>query len=260
MLSLQQRDPLFISMSNNEENGSIDMDDGDEENLLEVDEEADRACDGDVRAYYDSLTPDNIGNGWFDQRVARIHEGVNITNSRMFHSKPHQSHPSPENIPALHPLRALASVLEQAPAGSTVRVCCYMLTCPVAIDLLIHHGASKTVEIILNPSDQTITRLEEFFAEHGRIARRAFHNRLEVRVADVNGPNCSHYTSFNLNGVFTDLHATCGSYNLTNASNYLNWESLHVADSSPQGVAHFDALWNSWAHRSVGVVYPDLSP
>lgn len=234
------------------------MDDG--LNLLELDEEADRACDSDVRAYYDSLTPDIIGNGWFDQRMARIHEGLNIANSRTFYTGPRRYHPSPAHLPGLHPLRALAWVLEQAPAGSTVRVYCYLLCCPMAIDLLIHHGGDKTVKIIMNPSRQTTNRIEEFFVDHGRVALRAFHDRLQIRVANVNGPNCARYTSLHDKSLMTDLHTTFGSYCLTNPARHQNWESLHVADSEPSHAAHFDALWNSLARRTVGVVYPTLSP
>jgi hypothetical protein len=245
-------------MSDNEESENSDMDDG--LHLVELDEEADRACDSDVRAYYDSLTPDIIGNGWFDQRMTRIHEGLNIPNSRTFYTEPRRNHPSPALLPAMHPLRALAWVLEQAPAGSIVRVYCYVLCCPMAIDLLIHHGANKTVKIIMNPSGQTTNRLEEFFGDHGRIALRAFRDRLQVRVAIVNGSNCGQYTSLHDKSLMTDLHTTFGSYDFTNAARYQNWESLHVADSEPSHAAHFDAIWNALARRNVGVVYPTLAP
>jgi hypothetical protein len=247
-----------LKMSDNEESDNSDLDGG--LHFLELDEEADRACDDDVRAYYDSLTPDIIGNGWFDQRMTRIHEGLDIANSRTFYTEPRRNYPSPVQLPALHPLRALAWVLEQAPAGSTVRVYCYMLCCPMAIDLLIHHGANKTVKIIMNPSGQTTNRLEEFFLDHGRISLRAFRDRLQVRVANVNGANCGRYTSLHDKSVMTDLHTTFGSYNLTNGARYQNWESLHVADSEPSHAAHFDALWNSLAGRDVQVVYPALAP
>jgi hypothetical protein len=245
-------------MSDNEESDNSDMDDG--IHLVELDEEADRACDSDVRAYYDSLTPDIIGNGWFDQRMTRIHEGLNIANSRTFYTEPRPNHPSPAQLPAMHPLRALAWVLEQAPAGSTVRVYCHMLCCPMAIDLLIHHGANKTVKIIMNPSGQTTNRLEEFFGDHGRIALRAFRDRLQVRVANVNGSNCGQYTSLHDKSLMTDLHTTFGSYDFANAARYQNSESLHVADSEPSHAAHFDAIWNSLARRNVEVVYPTLAP
>jgi hypothetical protein len=248
-------------MSDNEESDNRDLDGDEGLHLLELDEEADRACDDDVRAYYDSLTPDTIGNGWFDQRMTLIHEGLDIENSRTFYNEPRRNYPSPAQLPALHPLRALAWVLEQAPAGSTVRVYCYMMCCPMAIDILIHHGANKTVKIIMNPSGQTTNRLEEFFQDHGRISRRAFRDRLQVRVANVNGANCcGRYTSLHDNSVMTDLHTTFGSYNFTDAARYQNWESLHVADSEPSHAAHFDAIWNPLAGRNVQVVYPALAP
>jgi hypothetical protein len=138
-------------MSDNGESDNSDPDGDGGRHFLELDEEADRACDDDVRAYYHSLTPDVIGNRWFDQRMTRIHEGLDIANnSRTFYTEPlgqNYEYPSPAQLPALHPLRALTWVLEQAPAGSTVRVKCDMLCCPMAIDLLIHHGANKTGKI-----------------------------------------------------------------------------------------------------------------
>lgn len=229
--------------------------------LLELDEEADRACDSDVRAYYESLAPDILGNGWFDQRMAQLHQGINImANTRTFYTSPRRFHPSPAQLPELHPLRALAWVLDQAPAGSTVRIYCYLLCCPMAIDLLIHHGDDKTVKIIMNPSDQTIHRIEEFFADHGRIAWRRFRDRLQVRIANVNCPgSAARFTCLHDQSFMTDRHTTFGSYNLTNAARYQNWESVHVADSEPSHAAHFDALWNTLAGRTIEVAYPSLS-
>jgi len=243
-------------MSDHEESDKSDMDDG--LHLLALDEEADRACESDVRAYYESPTPDIIGNGRFDQRMTRIHEGLDIANSRTFYAEPRRYHPSPAQLPVLHPLQALAWVSEQATAGSTVRVYCYMLSCPMAIDLLIHHGANKTVKIIMSPSGQTINRIEGFFADHGRIALRAFRGRLQLRVTNVIAPNCARYTSVHDKSLMTDLHTSFGSYNLTNTARHQNWESLHVADSEPSHAAHFDALWNSLPRRTAGVVYPTL--
>jgi hypothetical protein len=246
-------------MSDNEESdNSSDLDGG--LDVLELDEEADRACDDDVRAYYDSLTPDVIGNGWFDQRMTRIHVGLDIANSRTFYTEPaDRNYPSPAQLPTLYPLRAVAWILEQAPAGSTVRAYCGTLCCPMAIDLIIHHGANKTVKIIMNPSGQTTNRLEKFFLDHGRISFRAFRDRLQLRVAYVSGANCGRDTSLHDKSVMTDLHTTFGSYSLANGAMYQNWELLHVADSEPSHAAHFDALWNSLAGRNVQIVFPDLA-
>lgn len=239
---------------NNEENN------GDGAGFLEAFEEADRACDEDVRAYYDALTPDVLGEGYFDQRLAHAHKGVNIEQSRTFYTEPHRREISPVELPERHPLRAVAWVLQQAPPRSTVRLYCYVLTCPMAIDLLIHHGADKSVNIIIHPSGQTTMRLEEFFADHGRIARRAFRDRLHVRVADLNIPRRGRYTQMHDKSIITDQFTTFGSYNMTNPGRYQNWESLHVADSEPSHAAHFDALWNSLARRSLQAVYPALAP
>ena len=71
-----------------------------------------------------------------------------------FSPRPRGTQPSSD--PARHPLRALAWVLSQAPVRSTVRIYCYMLTDPYAIDLILHHGADKTVQVILHPDKKIL--------------------------------------------------------------------------------------------------------
>ena len=141
----------------------------------------------------------------------------------------------------------------KAPEGSTVRVYCYMLTDPFAIDLLIiRHGANKTVRVIPHPDNKNRSRLEEFFQDHGRIARRAFRDRLQVRVANtdlIRGYNCC---SMHDNSIITDNHCTFGSYNMSCPARYQSWESLYIADVDPSQVQRFDRVcWNSLAHRNL---------
>eukprot|EP00978_Attheya_sp_CCMP212_P023210 scaffold70507_cov62-Attheya_sp.AAC.1 len=237
---------------------NINADDG--AGFLEAFEEADRECDDDVHAYYDALTPEVIGRGYFGQRMRRIHDDIGIDQSRTFYSVPHRSELSPILLPERNPIRPLAWVLHQAPENLTVRVNCYILTCPFAIDLLIYHGGNKNMNVIMHPSRQTTRLLQEFFNDHGRVAMHAFRNRLNVRVANVDIPLGGRFTQMHDKSIITDTHTTFGSYNLTNPGRYQNWESFHVADSEPSHSAHFDSIWNSLAGRDLQSVYPGLAP
>lgn len=213
-----------------------------------------------MRLYYESLTPEILGSGWFDERLATLHQGVDIADSgRSFFSSPRQRDLVPADIPARHPLRAVAWVLSNAPIGSTVRVYCYMLTDPLAIDLLIHHGQDKTVQIILHPDPKNRDRLQEFFMDHGRVAMRAFRDRLHVRIANTHQHRCMQMHD---KSVITDNHCTFGSYNLSCAARYQCWESLYVSDRDQSQVDRFDDIWTSLANRSIQNVpgYSDLAP
>jgi hypothetical protein len=220
--------------------------------------QAEGDCDVDVRVYYDSLTPEVLGSGWFDQQLETLHQGIDITSGRSFFAAPRASDLQPSSIPASHPLRALAWVLAQAPVNSTVRIYCYMLTDPFAIDLLIHHGSNKTIQIILHTEIKNKSCIEEFFNDHGNIARRAFRDRLQVRIADISRYN---FTSMmHDKSIITENHCTFGSYNLSCPARYQNWESVYVADSDQSQVQRFDQIWTSLANRDIQTVYPNLVP
>ena len=161
----------------------------------------------------------------------------------------------------LHAIHCVLSwVLDQAPARSTVRVYCHMLTDPHAIDLIIHHGADKTIRIILHPDDKNKSCLEEFFQDYGRVARRAFHDRLYVRVANTALYCGNNYCCVHDKSIITVHHCTFGSYDLSCPARYQNWESLYIADMEPWQVERFDQIWNSLAHRTIQNVYADLAP
>ena len=219
--------------------------------------QAEGDCDDDVRVYYDSLTPEVLGSGWFDQRLETLHQGIDITFGRSFFTAPRANDSQPSNIPARHPLRALAWVLAQAPVNSIVRIYCYMLTDPLAIDLLIHHGSNKAIRIILHSDIKNKNRIEEFFYDHGNIARRAFRDRLQVRIADTSRYN---FTSMHDKSFITEGHCTFGSYNLSCPARYKNWESVYVADSEQSHIQRFDQIWTSLANRDIQTVYPHLVP
>mmetsp|Transcript_2585 Transcript_2585/g.3817 ORF Transcript_2585/g.3817 Transcript_2585/m.3817 type:complete len:97 (+) Transcript_2585:215-505(+) len=78
-------------------------------------------------------------------------------------------------------------MMNDAPAQSTIRVFAHMLTALPAIALLVHHGASKTVQVISQDSRKVRERLNEFFDLYGRIGKQAFLENVEVCLANLGG-------------------------------------------------------------------------
>ena len=132
-----------------------DYDDGVKEAINRGEEEAEEY----VQSYYDSLSHDDIGQGFFHRALETFHVGPNLPTVRDFYTSPRSLDEikNPDVTPLDHPLRAIAWILNDAPENSKIRVFCYRLTDPVAIDLLVHAGATKTVQVIL----QTMQRLEK---------------------------------------------------------------------------------------------------
>jgi hypothetical protein len=104
-----------------------------------------------VLRYYETLSHQDIGNGFFHRPLENFHQGPNLPAVRNFYSVPRTltEIERPEVTPLDHPLRAIAGILDDA-AGNRVYFC--HLTDPVAIDLLIHAGATKTVQVIMQCS------------------------------------------------------------------------------------------------------------
>ena len=220
----------------------------------------------DIRRYYNSLTIQSIGTGWFDQRLAALHEGIDVisilesSKGRTFFTSPRHRDASPYDIPARHPLRALAWILFRAQPGSTVRVYCATLSDPMAIDLLIHHGADKNILIIMYPGPRNRKGIEDFFNEHGRIARRAFRDLLQVRMAMAETHNRSKNPQMHDNSWITEDYCTFGSYDLSCPARYQSWESLYVADTHESQIRRFDAIWESLADRVLDVFHYKSRP
>jgi len=160
------------------------MSDETSDGILEVMERAGDSADEYVQSYCDAMTNERMGGGWFDSALHDLHAGVNLSYRRTFYSSPRSEISQPERTPPDHPLRAIARVLEQAQAQSVVRIFCYMLTDLPAIDLLIHHGASKTIRIITQESRKTRERLNEFFSLYRTVSKRAFLEHVHVRLAN----------------------------------------------------------------------------
>jgi hypothetical protein len=167
--------------------------------------------------------------------------------------------------PSNHPLRAIAWVLNDAPVDTTIRVLCYSLTDPLAIDLLIHAGGHRQVLIILHPSAPRNTRQKDYNREalkrfvdlHGKMT---FLANIEMRLANLTGSRSSSaLVSMHDKSIITTNFTTFGSYDLSNQARAGNWESLCVATTSAKSISFFDNMWNSIPARQVERYYTGLN-
>jgi len=230
--------------------------------ILKTMERAEDSADEYVQSYCDLMTSERMGtDGWFDSTLHDLHAGINLSERRTFYSSPRSLDEisQPERTPENHPLRAIAWVLEQARSRSVVRIFCYMLTDLAAIDLLIHHGASKTIRIITQDSRKTRERLNEFFSLYGTVSKRAFLERVHVRLANLSGTPCaSRNVQMHDTSVITERHTTFGSYNLTALGRVGNWESLTVVDTEQLHIDRFDSIWNDIEGREIETFYHEM--
>jgi hypothetical protein len=212
-----------------------------------------------IQKYYASLTPDLRGDGFFDTRLVNFHHGPNLPEERYYCTSPRSlSHlrDDPRNTPPDHPIRAIAWVLDAAPDDSVVRVFCYSLTDPLAIDLLIHAGASRNVRVILHPNKKSQIAMEEFVDQHGK---SAFMENMEIRVPNIIASACeSHLVQMHDKSIITDQYAIIGSYNLSSFARVGNWESVCVVDTPGKCRAAFDHIWDDISTRQVEKVYTNL--
>jgi hypothetical protein len=104
--------------------------------------------------------------------------------------------------------------------------------------LLIHYGASRIVNVIIDDAKKYVEKMKEFLQHYERFNSYDAFQRIEVRVALTNSPNCAKYTSMHEKRVITDSYSLFGSYNLTSYARCKNWESCYVADSVQQKRMH----------------------
>ena len=105
-----------------------DYDDGVKEAINRGEEEAEEY----VQSYYDSLSHDDMGQGFFHRTLETFHVGPNLPTDRDFYTSPHSLDEikNPDATPLDHPLRAIAWILNDASENSKIRVFCYRLTDP----------------------------------------------------------------------------------------------------------------------------------
>jgi hypothetical protein len=223
-----------------------------------------------------------FGYGWLDKRIGTLHDGVDLEKKTFYCAVPRPYDKTPADVPADHPLRAIARVLHESPPGSNIRVKCYMLTDWFAIDLLLHYGASHVVQIIIDyvPQDDvlraikldkenkrhqksTLTALRKFLDFFQRANSVLLFETVEFRVANTVEGHCCNYgwSSMHEKTVIAENRTACGSYNLTGYARAKNWESLNVFATTQDIIESFDAHWGALGEdREITKVYPAIFP
>jgi hypothetical protein len=210
--------------------------------------------------YLDNIPEESLGFGWFDKEMATLSGSVDLS-SRKFCTAPRPYDRRPSDVPAQHPVRAMAKVLHEAPPNSTVRIYCYALSDPFALDLIIHHGGDKTVKIIMQNCERSVSRIKDLLKRFEKVnSYDVFYSRVELRVANTNKPGCSKYSSMHDKRFMTSAYCLYGSYNLTPVARCTNWEAMLLTDTSQQEINDFDAHWLTLQGREIEQVYPSFYP
>jgi hypothetical protein len=155
-----------------------------------------------------------FGCGWFDNEMASLCQYVDLSLQK-FSTSPCPYDRRPSDVPAQHPIRAIAKVLYQAPPNSTIRIYCYELSDPFALDLHIQHGGDKAVKIIIQPCERSVARIKAFLKRFERVnSYDIFYLRVELRIVNPAKPWCTRYSSMHDKRLMTNNdHCLYGSYN-----------------------------------------------
>jgi hypothetical protein len=214
--------------------------------------------DEDIWKYLDNnnIPQESLGYGygWFDKEMASLGQSVDLSIGK-FSSEPPPYDRWPTDIPANHPIRAIAQVLHQALPNS--------LSDRFALDLITHHGGDKTIKIILQPCEQSVARIKEFLKRFERVnSYDVFYSRVELRIAIANTSKrgCTQYSSMHDKRLMTNEHCLYVSYNLTPVARCANWEAMVLTDTLQQEINAFDSHWESLQGREIEEIYPNFYP
>ena len=109
----------------------------------------------------------------------------------------------------------------------------------LAIDLLSHHGGSKTIRVLLHRSTDTRKALAKWVTEIGN--KRALLENVEIRLVAMStfGANSSSKASLDVKSVISDTYTVLGSYNLSRAGNF------EVIATQQESITTFDEMWDN---------------
>ena len=226
---------------------------------------------------------DCFGNGWCDARNATLKEQVDMQLG-YYRTIPRAFDKAPSDIPANHPLRAIAKMIDDSEEGSTIRVKCYLLTDFCAIDLLFHYGPYRDIRVIVDDTPRamveeaaakkdrgerakkyTANQTKDFISFYSRTNSAVLFRTLEFRVANTDHQSNRYCCPYGLSSmhekvIITSTHTASGSYNFTGYARCKNWESINIFRTHAQQIADFDAEWEALADREISVVYPNTFP
>jgi hypothetical protein len=201
---------------------------------------------------------------------------VNLTQLDFYHTCPRAFDKDATQVPANHPLRAIAKVLEVASQDYTVQIKCYRLTDCMAIDLLLRYGADRDIHIIIEDvppeevndaaKNNTVKSLMKFLEAHKHVGSYAILRQIEIRVANTTAADnrycCQQgYSSMHEKQIITDSHSVYGSYNLTGYARCKNYESIRISPSRREEQEAFAAHWNELgSNREISKLYPQIIP
>ena len=200
------------------------------------------------------IPPDIAGRGWFDPRLSTLTQGVDLCSGIL--AEPRTWDQQPGDVPPDHSFRAIVKVFDESPLDSDIYVKASLLSDELAIDLILHYGATRNVFVIMNYVDpgvirtcdekkaaydagrlrylpapaNSVSKIMAFLQDHASQNSYTLFQRVKIRVANILVDGVCQYgkSSMHENMILTDNHVANGSYDLSPYARCKNWESIRV--------------------------------